>query len=149
VAISDWATVELCQDRDLAEQEERAVDWCKPRGDARRWRDLAKKRIGEKLRRGLHQEQKTVSESEVLNLIENPEALNTVAVYYTLYLIANDRMTHPNDYYAGKAAHYLQLFKDEWPQAKSDLHFDLDEDGSIDDAEKFNVRTGVRIQRGA
>jgi len=149
VAITNWAEINLCIDRDLAEQEEKALNWCQPRGGAQRWRDLAKKRIGEMLRRGLHDEQKTATETEILNLIANPEALNTVAVYYTLYLIANDRMQHPSDYFAGKAAHYLQLFDKEWPQAKSDLNFDIDESGAIDSAEKFNVRTGVKIVPGA
>jgi len=148
MAIGDWANTDLCIDRDLVRIERKAMDWTKPQGDAGHWRSEAKRQIGEKLRRGLHAEQLTATEDEILDLISNPESLLTCAIFLTLHLIANDRMAHPQDFYAAKAAHYLNEFEKEFPQAKSDLHFDSDESGAITDGEKFNVPTGVKIQRG-
>lgn len=149
MAISTWSTTDLCLDKDLVAIEQNVLKWCAPDGSAERWRAEAKRRIGEKLRRGLHAEQKAATESEVLNLIENPEALLTAACFLTLHLIANDKMTHPQDYYAAKSVFYLGEFNSEWPGAKSDLNYDTDESGTISDSEKFNVRTGVEIERGA
>ncbi len=143
-----WSTTELCQDSDLTAIESTAINWTAPEGSAKKWRDRAKAVIERKLRRALKKEELAISGTEVLDLISNPEVLKDIACYYTLYALANDKMTNGHDYYAAKATHYLGMFNSEWAQAMSDICFDLDESGTISDSEKYTRKTGVRLHRG-
>jgi hypothetical protein len=145
--ISDWSAATLCTDADLVEKESTVLQWTRRQGDCKKWRDLAKEHIGDKLRFALKQVEIDTDADEVLDLIADYTVLKKVAVSYTLYLIANDVMTSPEDYYSAKAAHYLQLYRDEWDECAGMISLDTDEDGSISDSEKYNMRTGVKFNR--
>lgn len=149
MAVGDWSATTLCLDSDLIGHESRVLSWSADEPGCRKWRDLAKEQIGNKLRFTLKDIELATDIDEVLDLISNPEELKTVACYLSLHLLANDCMKDTGDYYNAKAAFYLGQFDKEYSAAVSMLHVDTDEGGSIDDTEKYNVDTGVKMTRGA
>lgn len=144
MAIGNWSAAELCQDGDLVNVESQCMDWVS--GGAKRYRDEAKRQIGQRLHRIFKDIELATDEAEVLDLIESVEPLLTAAIFLTLHLLCND-CSSGGDFYENKAALYLHKFDEEWPDALGMLNVDTDESGTIEDSEKYNVTTGVTFRR--
>ena len=148
MAIGDWSATALCEDADLIDFESDVLAWVQStQGSAVKYRDKAKHIIGERLKHAFRQIEIDTEEDEVLDLIASVDPLKNAACYLTLHLICND-CSVGGDHWAGKAEMYYQKYNDEMPYALGLLSIDLDESGTIEDVEKYNV-SGIEFQRGS
>ena len=143
-----WADVDLCIDADLAEFETGVLQWTGALQGAKKWRDLAKDIIGQKLDLRFRTIEEATDAAEVKDLIGNPEVLKTAACYRTLHLIGNDASHAPGDIYDRKAEMYLNLYDKAIEDAIALISVDKDESGTIEDSEKYGAPTGVTLKHG-
>lgn len=148
MAIGDWSAAVLCIDADLVEFETDVVQWTGTEASATKWRAKAKDLIGERIDFSFKEIELATDEDDVKDLISNPERLKDAACYLTLHLLANDISIAQADLYDRKAEMYLAKFEDVFPRAVSMLHVDIDESGTIEDAEKYIAPTGVTFRHG-
>jgi hypothetical protein len=148
MAISDWSATDLCSDGDILRFESDFNDWVASRGSGQFWRDTAKELIADKLRASLIDTEMVTDETDVLDLISNPEVLKNVACYKTLQVVANDNVVNPGDRWTQKAIYYSDLFDDGFDDAVAMLHIDLDESGTIEDSEKYRGSVDIKFERG-
>jgi len=149
VAIGDWDNTTLCTDADCAALERDFIEWVKNDGGGTKWRELAKERIRDRL---LDSTPFTTldavsDESNVLDLIANPEELKTPAVFKTIELVCEEK-SGLGSYFQRKADRYLSLFEDELPRAVRRLNVDVDESESISLDEERNVDMRSTFIRG-
>lgn len=151
MGIITWADETLCTDADCVNEETRVTRW--NNGESlKRWRDLAKDKIGERLRHLFRQRTVDmdidIETDDILNHIYSYEPMRTAAVYMSIHLMCKNSTVNPGDLYDQKSRDYWGLFTDEWPRAIEMLHMDIDQSGTIEDIEKFNVMRGITARRG-
>lgn len=144
----DWSAIDLCIDSDLTRFETDALQWTGADATAEQWRGKAKDIIGLRLDLQLKNIEVATDAADVKDLIGNPAVLIDAACYLTLHLIANDKTHAAGDLYDRKAQMYFQKYESEIQRVGALLNLDTDEDGTIQDAEKYNAPTGVRIKHG-
>ena len=144
----DWSAIDLCIDADLAEFETGILQWTGAQVIAKKWRDLAKDIIGQKLDLRLREIEIATDAADVKDLIGNPAVLKIAAVYRTLHLLANDASHAPGDLYDRKAEMYLSLYDKEIEDAIALLSIDKDESGTIEGTEKYAAPTGITLKHG-
>jgi len=147
MAINDWSDGVLCVDSDLEEYESNIQEWVSNFGSCEKWRIKAKDEIEQRLRHGLRQIEIDTDEDDVLDLISSYDPLKNPACFMTLHLLCNDLSTNSADHWATKSEMYYRKFQDSWPIALGLIHLDIDESGTIEDDEKYNV-PGVTFVRG-
>jgi hypothetical protein len=146
MADPDWSATDLCTDGDLIEYESK---W--PWGDdhdSARYRNKAKEHIERKLRVTLAETELATEIADVLDLISNPEVLTPAACYLTFVRAAEDLTFGEGDVYDQKKKHYQDEFDREFELSAALLHVDVDESGTIEDVEKYNVSIGPTFTRG-
>jgi len=148
MAIGDWSAAILCLDKDLVEWESQVLAWARSEGSCKKWRDKAKEVIEQKLRHALRQVELDTDEDDVLDLIADVTPLNHSACFMTLHLLANDKSIGSGDQWSVKSEMYYRKFQDNWPQALGLISIDVDESGTLEDGEKYNVG-GVTFVRGS
>ncbi len=148
MAVGDWSDTDLCIDADLIEFETDVLQWTGTEGGGSKWRSKAKDMIGQRLDFSLKEIELGTEEADVKDLIDNPERLADAACYLSLHLLANDVTVAQGDLYDRKAEMYLAKYENELPRAISLLAIDIDESGTIEDAEKYIVPTGVTLRHG-
>lgn len=137
---------DLCLDKDIIEIEGQALQHAENYGNLQRWRDLAREDIETRLRSILRAREIETEADNVLDLILNHEELEKAASFLSLHYQFSE-MSTGSDFWAIKAGHYQGKFDTEWGLAVGLLSFDLDESGTIEDSEKYNIRSGVRFSR--
>lgn len=148
MSVGDWSTEILCIDADLMEFETDVVQWTGTEGSAVKWRSKAKDIIGERIDFSFKEIELATEIADVKDLISNPERLKDCACYLSLHLLANDISVAQGDLYDRKAEMYMAKFEDALGRALSMLHVDVDESGTIEDAEKYIAPTGVTFKHG-
>lgn len=140
-----WSTEVLCVDADLLEFESNVLSWTKTRGSCEKWRDKAKYVIGQRLRYAFRATQ-VGTDTDVLDLVLDTTPLKDAACFMALHLLCNDATTG-EDAWSSKAEMYWSKFADEWPIALGLLSLDIDESGTIEQGEYYNV-PDVTLERG-
>lgn len=148
MAVGDWSATDLCIDADLIEFESDVLQWTGPEAGAGKWRSKAKDLIGQRLDFSLKDIELATDEADVKDLISNSARLKDSACYLSLHLLANDVSVAQGDLYDRKAEMYLAKFENDYPRSVSLLHVDIDESGTIEDAEKYIAPTGVTLRLG-
>lgn len=148
MAISDWGATALCQDKDLIEFESNVLAWTRSKGTAQKWISKAKNLIAAKLRHSLRDVEIATDVDDVLDLIADVTPLLDTACYLSLHLLCND-CSVGGDYFERMADMYWHKYSKELPLALGLVSLDIDESGTIEDSEKYNVKTGVTFVRGS
>ena len=138
---------DLCLDKDVIAIEGNALKYAEQFGDLQRWRDLAREDIEKRLRSILREKELETEADDVLDLILNYTVLEKAAAFLSLHYQFSEMSTSGQDFWASKAVHYQDKFEKEWSIASGLLNFDTDESGTIEDSEKYNIRTGVKFSR--
>lgn len=150
MGIITWSDVVLCTDADCINEELRAAKW--NNGEPlTRWRDLAKDKLGERMRHMLRQRAVDMGldvTEDILDHIYSYDPIRTAAVYMTFHVMCKNSTINPGDLFDQKSRDYLSLFNDEWGRAVEMLHLDVDESGTIEDIERYNIVRGVTAKRG-
>lgn len=148
MATGDWLAAVLCTDEDLRTLEAHVLEWLAAEGSGDYWRQSAKNLIAEELHQSFKTIEKLTDEVEVLDLLLDVTPLKYTACYLTLHLICNNCSTG-GDNWEKKAEMYWSKYKEALPQAIGMLSVDIDEGGTIEEAEKYYLTGGVRMTRGA
>jgi hypothetical protein len=143
-----WATMVLCMDDDLRSIEMNVLQWVSAEGSAAAFREEAKKQIAAELRQSFKSLELRTDASDVLDLLLDVTPLKYPACYLTLHLICINCSTG-QDQWDRKAEIYWAKYKEALPGAIGMLSFDVDENATIEDAEKYYLTHGVRMTRGA
>ena len=144
---SDDATT-LCIDADLQEFETDVLQWTSGHAVVSKWRKKAKDLIGEQLDLRLRDIEVATDAADVKDLIGNIGVLKPPACYLTLHLLAMDVSHGAGDLYDRKAEVYFGKYQKAIEDAIAMLSLDLDEDGVIQDVEKYAAPTGVTLKHG-
>ena len=148
MAIGDWSAAVLCTDEDLRTLELSVLQWVGAEGSATYYRQTAKNLIETELRQSFKTVELATEEADVLDLIADTAPLKYAACYLALHLICNN-CSIGGDQWESKAGMYWAKYKEALPDAISMLSIDVDEGGTITDAEKYYISHGVRMTRGS
>lgn len=146
--IPAWSTVTLCTDDDLRALEIHVLEWVAGEGSALHFRQGAKDQIAAELRQSFKTIELVTEAAEVLDLIADVTPLKYTACYLTLHLICNN-CSVGGDQWERKAEMYWTKYKEALPGAIGMLSLDIAEGGTIEDAQKYYLTSGVRMTRGA
>jgi len=146
--IPAWSTVTLCTDEDLRTLEINVLQWVSGEGSAAYFRQGAKDQIATELRQSFKTIELVTDAAEVLDLIADVTPLKYPAMYLTLHLICNN-CSVGGDQWEKKAEMYWAKYKEALPGAIGMLSLDVEEGGTVEDAQKYYLTHGVRMTRGA
>lgn len=149
MAINDWSAATINTDADCIAEENNVDAWTNKR-PLDEWRAVAKNELAGRLKYALRQQSvdNAIDITEILDHIEDYEYLRKSGTYMTLHKCAKGASINANDFFDNKAAQYYSLFLDEWERAVQMLSLDVDESGTIDTGENFNVDTDSTFIRG-
>lgn len=148
MAISTWSDVVLCIDADLQRLETDVLQWTADVGSVDKWRSEAKDQIGTRLDLKLRDIDIATDAAEPKDLIANYSVMKHAAIFLTLHLLANDVSHGAEDLYDRKAVMYLEKYEAELQRALQLINVDVDESGTIEAAEKYNMPTGITLKHG-
>ena len=149
MAINDWTAATLNTDADCRAEENNIDSWTNKR-PLDEWITVAKNELAGRLQFALRQTavDTGIDITEILDHIESYEFIRKSATYMTLHKCAKGASINPNDFFDNKASQYYSLFLDEWERAVQMLSVDVDDSGTIDTGENFNVDNDTTFIRG-